>query len=331
MKAASWAVVVLWGGLLTAQPSIWKGCRRSSRARAAPFPRPRIHNRKAIQMKVCRRILFSFVALSLAITATLTAHTMFLKLETFYLEPHSTNVVQLINGDFDKSENAITRDRMLDVSVVGPDGTTQPPGDAWADSAVYHWNADSVDTALLTFETGSEGTYLLAVSTAPRTFTLAAPEFNEYLVHDGIVDVIAEREAAGTTGNDATERYSKHVKALVQVGEARSAHWSHTMGYPVEFVPPPESIRALRGRRAAGALPSRRPSPSPTSWSTPTTSTITRTTTPAITSRRSRPAPTATASSPFRWRAGAVGTCGRFTWWRRHRSRMLTTSRTGQH
>ena len=106
-------------------------------------------------MRVCRRILFSFVALSLAITATLTAHTMFLKLETFYLEPHSTNVVQLINGDFDKSENAITRDRMLDVSVVGPDGTTQPPGDAWADSAVYHWNADSVDTALLTFETAA--------------------------------------------------------------------------------------------------------------------------------------------------------------------------------
>ena len=60
------------------------------------------------------------------------------------------------------------------------------------------------------------------MSTAARVFALTAEEFNEYLVHDGIVDVIEQREAAGKTNDEAVERYSKHVKALVQVGSARS-------------------------------------------------------------------------------------------------------------
>ncbi|MDE2805597.1 MAG: DUF4198 domain-containing protein [Gemmatimonadota bacterium] len=191
-------------------------------------------------MRIGRRLIITlatFAVLTVAIAGALSAHTMFLKLDSFFLEPHSTAAVALINGDFDKSENVITRDRMLDVSVVGPGGTIHPPHSAWTDSAVFHWSPDSVDTAVLSFETGSPGTYVIGVSTAPRVFALTAREFNEYLVHDGIVDAIEQRAAAGKTNDDATERYSKHVKALIQVGDARSAEWSHKLGYPVEFIP----------------------------------------------------------------------------------------------
>ena len=188
-------------------------------------------------MKIGRRVLLATALLTVAIVATARAHTMFLKLESFFLEPHSTNVVALLNGDFNNSENTLTRDRMLDVRVVGPDGIVQPPPSAWRDTAMFHFHADSVDTALLTFETGSAGTYTIGVSTAARVFTLTAQEFNDYLVHDGVVDVIAEREAAGKTNDEATERYSKHVKAIVQVGEARSGEWAEELGYPVEFIP----------------------------------------------------------------------------------------------
>lgn len=191
-------------------------------------------------MKTERRLLITLgtlAALTLAVVTAVGAHTMFLKLDSFFLEPNSTASVALINGDFDLSENVITRDRMLDVSVVGPGGVVHPPHSAWTDSAVFHWSPDSVDTAILTFNTGDPGTYAIGVSTAPRVLTLTAREFNEYLVHDGIVDAIEQRAAAGKTNDDATERYSKHVKALVQVGAARSAEWSHELGYPVEFIP----------------------------------------------------------------------------------------------
>lgn len=191
-------------------------------------------------MKTGRRVTATLAALALltvVIATAARAHTMFLKLDSFFLEPNSTATVALINGDFDNSENAIARDRMLDVSVVGPGGVVHPPESAWRDSAVFHWSPDSVDTAVLTFETGGPGTYLVGVSTAARVITLSAEDFNEYLVHDGITDLIEERAAAGRTNDGATERYSKHVKALVQVGEARSGEWAHELGYPAEFVP----------------------------------------------------------------------------------------------
>jgi len=191
-------------------------------------------------MKTGRRIAATLAALAVLTVVIVTAaraHTMFLKLDSFFLEPNSTATVALINGDFDKSENAIARDRMLDVSVVGPGGVVHPPQSAWRDSAVFHWSPDSVDTAVLTFQTGDPGTYLIGVSTAARVITMSAEDFNEYLVHDGITDLIEQRAKAGKTNDEATERYSKHVKALVQVGDARSDEWAHELGYPVEFMP----------------------------------------------------------------------------------------------
>lgn len=191
--------------------------------------------------------LATVATLTMIVAAAVSAHTMFLKLDSFFLEPNSTGAVQLINGDFDLSENVITRDRMLDVSVVGPGGVTHPPESAWTDSAVFHWSPDSADTAILRFETGGAGTYLIGVSTAARVITLTAEEFSDYLVHDGLLDTIEEREAAGTTGNEATERYSKHVKAVVQVGGARSGEWATELGYPAEFMPLQNPYELSRG------------------------------------------------------------------------------------
>jgi hypothetical protein len=188
-------------------------------------------------MHSTRKTLIAFAVLALAVTGTLWAHDMFLKLPSFFLEPNATARIALLNGTFDESENAIARDRMTDVSVVGPDGVAHPPTSAWRDSAVHHWSPDSVDTAFLEFRTGGPGTYVIGVSTAPRVFDLSAEDFNAYLEHDGVVDVLAEREKQGRMGEPATERYSKHVKAVAQVGDARTGTFGHELGYPVEFVP----------------------------------------------------------------------------------------------
>ena len=188
-------------------------------------------------MRIDRRALIALALLSAAVVATAQAHDMFLKLQSFYQSPNSTVVISLMNGTFDESENTITRDRMADVSIVSPSGLAHPPVAAWRDTAAHHWDADSVDTALLEFETGAPGTYVVGVSTNRTVFTLTAQEFNEYLAHDGVVDAIEQREAAGKTNDEATERYSKHVKALLQVGNERSDHFAHELGYPAEIVP----------------------------------------------------------------------------------------------
>ena len=66
---------------------------------------------------------------------------------------------------------------------------------------------------------------------------LSAEDFNEYLRHDGILDTLEERQEDGTSGDPANERYSKHVKAILQVGGTTSDSWKHSLGYPIEFVP----------------------------------------------------------------------------------------------
>lgn len=163
------------------------------------------------------------------LASTLTAHSLFLKLETYFVAPNTRVTVPLLNGEFSKSENAVARDRMLDVSVVGPaDEVTHPPRTAWRDVGAE---------AQLQFDTGASGTYTIGVSTAARVIELEAKKFNGYLKHDGILDIFEKRERDGTLHKNARERYAKHVKAIVQVGDARSEGYAARLGYPVEIIP----------------------------------------------------------------------------------------------
>ncbi|MFQ5640206.1 MAG: DUF4198 domain-containing protein [bacterium] len=157
------------------------------------------------------------------------AHDMFLKLGTFFLKPKAAASISLLNGTFERSENAITRDRMIDVTIAGPEHEkTHPDTSQWRDVDMR---------TVLDFETGDPGTYVVGTSTAARMIELSAQNFNEYLEHDGVLDILALRNKQNELGKDARERYSKHVKAIFQVGEKRSAGFSVRLGYPLELVP----------------------------------------------------------------------------------------------
>ncbi len=172
----------------------------------------------------------AFVASSLALIASAApAHDMFLILDDHDAPPDSAVTLALYNGTFDTSENSIDRDRMLDVSVVdGSGGVSHPRFDQWRDEN---------ETALLTFETGAVGTYVVGVSTRARNIELSAEDFNEYLKHDGVLDVLHARERQGILDSAATERYSKHVKTILRVGAAGGDSWARPLGYPIEIVP----------------------------------------------------------------------------------------------
>jgi len=157
------------------------------------------------------------------------AHDMFLKLDSYFLQPDTRASVVLFNGTFEKSENTIDRDRMTDVSIVGPGlKVTHPEATQWHDEKT---------TSVLEFKAGKAGTYVVGVSTKPRRIDLSAREFNEYLEHDGVLDVLAARRSDGTAASAARERYSKHVKTVIQVGERRTRGFDTRLGYAIEIVP----------------------------------------------------------------------------------------------
>ena len=175
-----------------------------------------------------KKTLLTVAALVLLV-GSLYAHDMFLKLRTYFLVPHTETSIALYNGTFDKSENVITRDRMQDVSIVGPnDEVVHPDTSQWREKDNTTW---------LDFETGEAGTYVIGVSTRSRFIDLSAEEFNGYLEHDGVQDVLDARKREGKLEEDAREQYSKHIKAIYQVGDKRTDAYQHRLGYPIEIVP----------------------------------------------------------------------------------------------
>lgn len=175
-----------------------------------------------------KRAIFLSTILLICGAGAVAAHDLFLKPENFFAAPGTSVSVRVLNGTFTTSESPVARDRLRDLSLVGPRGMTK------VDTALWDTTATA---SRITLPVGESGTYLLAASLRHREITLQAKDFNSYLASDGVNDVLAARKRSGELGLAARERYSKHVKALLQVGAARSAGFDTPLGYPAELVP----------------------------------------------------------------------------------------------
>jgi len=162
-------------------------------------------------------------------------------METYFLQPNQEASLSLYNGTFEKSENIIARDRMLDASVIAQGKRASISPDQWQDQ-------DSTITQLA-FTTGEAGTYVAGVSTKARNIELTAEEFNSYLEHDGVLDMLEKRTKEGSLDQDAVESYQKHVKAIYQVGDIKTKDWSAALGYPIEFVPQANPYETYSGEK----------------------------------------------------------------------------------
>lgn len=168
------------------------------------------------------------VAMLLGSATFAAAHDMFVKPTRFFAPENAEVRVRLLNGTFSKSENSIARDRLADASVLTPRGRIK------LDTA--EWGVKG-DTSTFHIHTRAAGTYVIGVSTKPNRIDLSADDFNLYLQDDGIPDVLEARKRAGELQKPAKERYHKHVKALVQVGNDRSDAYATPFGYPAEIIP----------------------------------------------------------------------------------------------
>ena len=179
-------------------------------------------------------------ALILASATLAVAHDLFLKADAFFVKPQSTVQLTALNGTFTTSEGSVTRDRLLNLAIVGPSGRSGGDTIAWsAKGKASRWSA----------KVGAEGTYVFGASLRPRIIALKAPEFNAYLASDGLPDILAARKASGESNKPSRERYAKHVKSLVQVGDARTASYATVLGYPAEIVPLDNPYESTKGAR----------------------------------------------------------------------------------
>jgi len=192
-------------------------------------------SREEIKMK--KQTIFASI-LSLSLVASIFAHDLFLKTDSYFLKPNSNFTVKVMNGTFLASEGAVTFARLNDVSVVSGGNRVHPKeADITKDET----------TAFLNLTTGAAGTYVVGLSTKSREIALKAAEFNEYLREDGLPDTLEERRKTGELEKDAKERYAKHVKAILQVGKAQTDDYKAILGYPVELVPQQNPYKLKKG------------------------------------------------------------------------------------
>ena len=199
---------------------------------------PEYAHRASNRPRIARRTGAITVGLILVAVAVASAHDMFVKPARFFVGENAEVLVRVLNGTFSKSENSIARARVRDISVVGPAGREQLDTAAWSANG---------DTSTFHVRTGAAGTYVIGVSTRPNAIALEAKDFNLYLRDDGIPDVLEARCRDDELEKPARERYAKHVKALIQVGEARSEHFATELGYPAELVPLDNPYALARG------------------------------------------------------------------------------------
>lgn len=179
-----------------------------------------------------------FMAFLLGAASILSAHDLFLKLGSYMVEPDATVQLSLLNGTFTSSESGVAADRVVDISIVSP---------AARDRLDASMLTTEGNTTSLEVKTSGAGTYVVGVSLRKRVLELQAADFNDYLEHEGIPDALEARRRDGEVAEDVAERYSKHVKAIFQVGDERTDGFSTVLGYPAEIVPLQNPFEAHAG------------------------------------------------------------------------------------
>ena len=181
------------------------------------------------------RSLVLFIVVTLA-AVSVAGHDLFLEPDSYFLAPNTKATVQMLNGTFKSSEGIVRRDRMQDISLIAPD-----PQISAAKSISWR---DMEKTTTMEIQTDRPGTYVVGISTHLREIDLKAADFNDYLKHDGLPDILAKCTKDDELDKDIRERYSKHVGAIFQVGSARTEEYKASLHYPVEINPAEQPLLA---------------------------------------------------------------------------------------
>lgn len=81
------------------------------------------------------------------------------------------------------------------------------------------------------------GGHLLVVDRSPSRIELLPKKFEAYLREEGLEAIIGERAKLGEAAKPGRERYSRYLKALIQVGATRDETYRTVMDQTLELVP----------------------------------------------------------------------------------------------
>lgn len=189
-------------------------------------------------MKRCLAHSISCVALLLALPFPATAHEFWMLPEPFILAPGETTQLTMHVGEqfvgdlvpfstrYVESLRHYAKGRATDLEGHVPAGMQLP-------------------ALRLAIET--PGSHMVAFDSNPSQVTLSADKFHAYLREEGLEHIIVQRDRAKQAETPGRERFRRHVKTLVRVGEVSDDTYAARTGQRLEIVPSSDPLAARAG------------------------------------------------------------------------------------
>ena len=193
------------------------------------------------RMRVSITMRLTFVVLAaLALCAAPTlAHDYWLEPDAFFLSTGKNTRVHLFLGDAfgAEEERPLQRERTPQFRMYSAGGEQDLLASPVRDGRK--------PVAVIT--PSRPGNYLIAMERDPWKIRLGAKKFTEYLREEGLDEIVRRREQAGEQRKEGRERYSRHLKALVQVGDLRDDTFGRVLGHRLEIMPEVNPYGLKRG------------------------------------------------------------------------------------
>lgn len=89
----------------------------------------------------------------------------------------------------------------------------------------------------LSFTPRRAATHLFAMERTPVRHEMPAEQFEAYLREEGLERIIAQRSAARMSLAPGRERYTRHIKSILQIGGRRTNDYRRVLNQKLELVP----------------------------------------------------------------------------------------------
>ena len=156
------------------------------------------------------------------------AHEYWLETDNFFLKLNERSQIRLFVGDALKKdeERPYQASKTVSFDMFSADGKFD-----------MRSLVEDETTPFLKFSSDHAGTFLLSLERNWSYIKLDAAKFEDYLREDGMEYIIDERKRLGESNKAGSERYSRFIKTLLQVGDNRTGSAKTRVGSKLEIVP----------------------------------------------------------------------------------------------
>jgi len=181
-----------------------------------------IDMKKTIQLLFC---LFLIFVTSLSVNA----HDYWIAPQNYQPQIGQSVAIKLFVGDHFSEDKERTLSQKMTVDFLLHNTTTSPTNlivkEQFSKTPIAHLVANK------------PGTHVISMQRDWAQIEMEGGKFHQYLEHEGLHHIIAQRKKAGESDKPASERYRRYLKSLIVVGGKRTSTWNKQLGHKLEIIP----------------------------------------------------------------------------------------------